>query len=172
MSPARWALAALLLAAGVGLIIIEHSARTIEALVASKLAPLLFANDAIPAVSNGNPAFAIGYGEHWYAFVITAECSIAFYLGAILVVSAAIALLPRIRATRLLTATLIAMVLMTALNQVRFLGLAIIRAELGAEAFNWAHTLGGSILMLFGLGGCLFLFLMYVVRPSRRRKGA
>lgn len=166
--PVRWALALVLAATGVGLIIIERSARALEALVASEVIPLLFASDAVRAVSQGDPAFAFGYGEHWYALVITAECSIAFYVGAILIISAAVMLVPRIRMARVITAALICAALMIALNQVRFAGLAYVRGEFGAEAYAWAHTLYGSILMLVGLGACVMFFLFFVVRSARR----
>lgn len=170
--PLRWALAVILATLGVLAILFERAARSVEVILASDILPLVFASGATPAITDGEPSIAFGYGEHWYAIRITAECSIAFYAGAIAIAGAAIVLVPKIRIVRVLPAVLISMAVMVALNQVRFVGLTYALGAHGIEVFDWAHTIGGSILMMAGITGCIFFFLMYVVRPSRHeRKG-
>lgn len=159
-----------LLLAGLGgtLIAVERASRGIEAMVCTWLVPFLFADDTAPARTGGNPAIAFESGGHWYALIITPECSIAFYIAAIVFLGAALALVPRLRLSRVFLAVGISALGLFVLNQFRTASLAFLLSNYGPDAFDWAHTVGGSFLMMAGLTGCLALFFILVVRGSRK----
>lgn len=148
------------------LFVFERLTRQIEVGIASWVFPLVFAEDALPVTSGGMPGVAFGHNG-WYALIITPECSIAFYVGALVLLGAALLLIPRFQMSRILLAVAVSSLGMIALNQVRLAALGFIRAEYGGQAFDWAHTLGGSFLMMAGLAGCLALFFVVVVRGGR-----
>ncbi|WP_025159059.1 exosortase R [Leifsonia aquatica] len=159
-----------LLLAGLGgsLIAIERASRGIEVIVSTWLLPLLFAGDAVPARTRGNPSVAFETGGHWYALIITPECSIGFYVAAIVFLGAALTLVQRFRLSRIFLAVGISALGLVLLNQVRIAGLAFLLSHYGHDAFDWAHSIGGSFLMMAGLTGCLALLFVLVVRGSRK----
>lgn len=164
----RWAAAAAFAARGVLLVLAERPMRGLEVHLSTAIAPYLFADEAKVAYASGDPAVFFRASGGWYALVVGAECSVAFSLAAICVLGGVLALVKRLSLVRVVGATAISMTGMVLLNQVRIVGLAFVRAEFGQETFDWAHSLGGSFLMMAGLAGSLALFFAFVVRRASR----
>jgi exosortase/archaeosortase family protein len=156
------------LAAGVLLIAFEHPARGVETHILAWVLGHTISNNAVASTMYGDPSVAFGIDDHWYALRVTAECSIAFYAGAVLLLAGLLTMIPRLNPLRILVAALVSAVALVALNQVRMVMLAIVFSSFGDDAFEWAHSLGGSFLMIFGLAGCLFLFFRLVIRGGRK----
>jgi exosortase/archaeosortase family protein len=110
--------------------------------------------------------------QHWYAMRVTVECAIAFYVGGVLFFTGLLALIPRLNVLRLLLAAAASIAGLVALNQVRLLMLEFVFSHFGRDAFDWAHSLVGSFLMLFGIAGCLLLFFQLAVKHRHRGASA
>lgn len=108
-------------------------------------------------------------GDHWYSLVMTPECAIAFYAGGLLILGGLMVLIPRFRIGRIVIATAVAVVFMAFVNQLRLALLAHVFGVYGRDAFEWAHSLGGSTLMVVGLTLSLGIFMVIVLRRSRHR---
>lgn len=165
--PFRWLLAVVLAALGAAVIAFEHALRTLESVIAAEILPYVFATGTKAAVSGDSPAIAFQGDGHWFALRITAECAIAFYVAAILVLTALLLLLPRFPIGRLLIAGGAGVAAMVLLNQVRFTWLGYAFSFQSREVFDWVHIVGGSILMAVGMAATLLFFVLFVVRkPS------
>jgi exosortase/archaeosortase family protein len=165
----RWLLAVVLAAVAAAAIAFEHALRTLESVIAAEILPYVFATGTKPAVSGDSPAIAFQGDGHWFALRITAECAIAFYVAAILALTAALLLLPRFPIGRLLIAGGVGVAGMVLLNQVRFIWLGYAFSFQSREVFDWVHIVGGSILMAVGMAATLLFFVLFVVRkPSTK----
>lgn len=164
----RYLLAAVIAAAGVLAVLNEHAFREVEMQIASRIIPVLLSTEAIGSVFQGDPAIAFEAGGPWFALVITIECSIALYLGPLLVLAAGFIAMPRMNFARIAIATVVSFAGMVLLNQARFVMLASALSLGGRESFEWMHSLVGSTMMLIGIAGCLTLFFRVVVVGSRR----
>ncbi|WAA65637.1 exosortase R [Microbacterium oxydans] len=165
---ARVLIALAMVAFGLYVMISERSIRLFETDLASQIFPIVFADEALRATSQGEPAVAFGVGDTWWALRVTIECAIALYLGPVIMVGGLLTAIPRMGLLRVFTATTIAVAALLLLNQVRLLMLGFVLGTYGRGAFEWAHSLAGSFLMLFGLAGCLFLFFRVVILGSLR----
>lgn len=167
----RIVVALVVVGAGIATIVLEQQMRHLEAAVSARLVGLFFADAAVYSPSGAEAAFAFSTSDdRWFGLRITIQCAIALYVGPILILGGLMSSLTRLPLVRVLGATALAVVLMVTLNQVRFVLLAVVLATWGHDAFDWAHSLGGSFLMLFGLAASLFLFfriIMGAVRPPR-----
>lgn len=164
----RWTLA-LVFAALAGLAVtFEYNLRVAEVAISSALLPFIFSADTVTSVSAGMPAIAFEGSGHWFALRITAECAIAFYVGALLLVSAALIVLPRFPIGRLLIATPLGVLGLALVNQVRLGWLAYALSFQGREVFDWVHVVGGSILMAAGMAATLLAFVVFVARKPRK----
>ena len=166
----RLPLALALAAAAVALFLAERTMRGYEVAIAGKVLPFLFASEATTAESGGSPVVLFKQDGLWLGLRMTAECSIAFYVGAILLFAALMMLIPRFTILRVLLAGAIAVTTMILLNQVRLVALAWVFGAHGRETFEWAHSIGGSVLMIGGLAVTLTLFFFVVVRTPQRRR--
>ena len=166
----RLPLALGLAATAIALFVAEHTMRGYEIAISSKLLSVLFSSDTTAAESNGSPGLLFKLNGEWLGLRMTAECSIAFYVGAILLFAALMMLIPRFSIGRVLLASAIAATTMVLLNQVRLAGLAWVFGEHGRETFEWAHSIGGSVLMIGGLAVTLVLFFFVVVRAGRKAR--
>ena len=162
----RLTLALALATAGIALFIVERTIRGYEIAISGKLLPV-FASDVLTADSTPGPMVLFKLNGEWQGLRMTAECSIAFYVGAILLFAALMMLIPRFAIGRVLLAGAIAATAMALLNQVRLAGLAWVLGAQGHAAFEWAHAIGGSVLMIGGLAVTLTLFFFVVVRRGR-----
>jgi exosortase/archaeosortase family protein len=164
---------ALVLAASGALVMLgEHSIRVAETRIAARVAEWVLADVAFPSTRGGQPSVTFVIDERWFSLIVTPECSVAFYIGPILLLGAAIVLIRRVPIHRVLLAASVSAALLIALNQARFLGLAFALSHFGRNTFDWWHSLGGSFLMLSGVALSLFLFFRLVVRDRPRTRRA
>lgn len=168
----RIVIALAMVALGVFVMLSERSVRMLETDLAAQILPLVFADEAIRGTSDGEPAVAFGVGATWWALRVTIECAIALYVGPIIMLGGLLTAIPRMSLVRVFSATAIAAAALVVLNQMRLLMLGFVLGQYGKGAFEWAHSLAGSFLMMFGLAGCLFLFFRVVILGSIRRSRA
>lgn len=167
----RGALSLSLLALGVLIVINEGAVRVAESHLLAFLMNLGVADSALVATSAGNPAVAFELGGQWLALRITIQCAIALYLGPVLLVAALLVLSPRVSIARVLLATAIGLTALTLLNQLRLLLIGFGYGTWGTEAFHWMHGPVGTGLMLVGIAGVLFLFVILCIRRGPRSEG-
>lgn len=147
----------------------EQSVRLVEARVAAWALSHTFA-DTVFSFGGSNPGVSFHTGKGWAGLMITPECSIAFYVGPLLLLAAIVAAVPRLSVWRVATAVLIGSAGLFLLNEVRFLALGWVLSAWGMKSFEWWHSLGGSFLMLTGLAGTLGLFFALAVRERRAHR--
>lgn len=164
----RIIIALAMIALGIYVMLSERSIRMMETDLASQIFPHVFADEAIRGTSAGEPAVAFGVDATWWALRVTVECAIAFYIGPVIMLGGLLSAIPRMGLVRVFSATAIVVAALVLLNQVRLLMLGFVLGTYGRGAFEWAHSLAGSFLMLFGLAGCLFLFFRLVIVGSLR----
>ncbi|RKR74705.1 exosortase R [Frondihabitans australicus] len=161
--------AAAFVAGGAALIYFEFDFRRLETVINAFLMRSTFASSAISLILPGNdPSILYTYLGRGFVLRVTEECSIALYIGPIAIFGGLLTLVRRLRLRRIALATGIALVGMALLNQFRILALGFVFGTWGHDAFEWAHSLGGSFLMLFGLAACLAVFFRIVVIGAKR----
>lgn len=168
LTAARTILAVTMATLGALSIAFESTARGLEARLAAWIATLATPIDALAFAAEPDPAVAYLVGGSWYALRITAECSVAFYIGGLLLFGAALSTALRLPPLRVVLASAAGVAVLALTNQARILGLGLIRGEFGSEAFAWAHSLGGSLLMLLGVVVALALF--FAIAIDRRAR--
>jgi exosortase/archaeosortase family protein len=168
LTPARTILGLTMVALGVLSIVFEATARGVEATVAARLATVVTPVETVAFPAEPDPAVVYRIGGAWYALRITAECSVAFYIGGLLILGAAVSTALRLPPVRVLLAAVAGVAVLVLTNQTRILGLGLIRGEFGSEAFAWAHSLGGSLAMLLGVVVALMLF--FAITVTRRAR--
>ncbi|MFJ2535756.1 hypothetical protein [Microbacterium maritypicum] len=164
----RWLVCAVCIGLGVGLVLYNFETRQLETLLASKLALWTYASESATNVDLGTPYFAYARGGKWWALRVTPECGIGVYVAGILVLTGALSLIQKVSLLRLFFAASVSIAILVLLNQVRFAALGYIFAELGRDAFNISHSLGGSSLMLLGMVICLLFYFRTLVANSSR----
>lgn len=109
----------------------------------------------------------------WGGFTITEECSAAWFVGGVLLATALLlAMWHRAGAGPLLVAGLVTAVLLVVVNTARMVLITEATVHWGETGFGWAHTVGGSILMIATLCLCAVLFARIALLPRTRRPGA
>jgi exosortase/archaeosortase family protein len=163
-----------LLAIAVILAAFESRVRVVEANIAAWIVGHTLTDQTAVIMSQGSPAFVFDINHHWYGIRLTIECSIAFYIAALVALAAVLLLLPRTSVARVLLAAGLGTIGLFVLNQIRLEMLAFALGRMNKEAFNWAHSLFGSVLMLIGVALCLLLFLRMSFRreANPRHRGA
>lgn len=149
---------------GVTIIVAEGPIRAFEAHAATQLAGLTYANETMFTWSAGEPAIGFTMGDRWMVLRITIQCAIALYVGPIAIVGGLLALSTRINLARIALATVIGVVGMTMLNQLRLLAIGLAWGTWGETGFSWAHGPLGTALMLVGIAGILLTFFLVAVR--------
>lgn len=151
----------------------EATGRAAEAdLFAWVLQHASIADYAAGSSNAGVPAVTFSYDDRWYSLRITVQCSISFYLAAVLALSGLLALSRGIALWRLAVATVSGLVGLVMLNQLRLAVIAYAFSRGGHEAFAWAHGPLGTVLMMVGMGLVLLIYFLLCIRPSRRAKRA
>jgi exosortase/archaeosortase family protein len=163
----RLLLAMATIAAGIVVMANERTFRSIESEIGAHLFSLVM-GDAVAATTGDDPSIAFELGGHWYALRVTIECSIALYLGPLMMLGGALLATPRMGVIRIALATLTSVTTMAALNQARFLMLGYALGSGDRARFDWMHSLVGSSMMLLGIALSLTLFFRVVVVGSRR----
>ncbi|MEV0894084.1 archaeosortase/exosortase family protein [Promicromonospora sp. NPDC050262] len=109
----------------------------------------------------------------WGGFTITEECSAAWFVGGVLLVTALLlAVWRRAGAGRLLVAGSVTVVLLVVVNTARMVLITEATVHWGESGFGWSHTVGGSILMIATLCLCALLFARIALLSRTRRTRA
>lgn len=157
-------------AAAITVMLSERAVRGWETFLGAHLIGLTFGDEAAHTDFGADPSILFRTGTSYWSLRVTAECSIAYFAGAILLIAAGFLFFRRYEPVRVMTATAISVVGLMGLNQVRFLALGWIMSATDHTTFEWAHSLGGSFLMIFGLAASLFCFFRLVI-VTRKRPG-
>lgn len=149
-----------------GIILNEVHLRDVEARLAAFLIDAFFA-ESTRTTAGDVPAVFFRADSLWRGLQITPECSVAFFIAGAVVLGALLSAVPRFSVARVLLATCCAASFMVGLNQFRFVALAWVLAGYGKQPFEWAHSLGGSLLMVVGQLACFAIFVLLLVRRER-----
>jgi exosortase/archaeosortase family protein len=156
-----------LVAVAVLLVAGEHIGRQVESSIARWVLHALTGATVLPSGASTVPAVAFTSGAlQWNVLEITVECAVAYTLAALVLLGAALALVPRFGAARVVLATTVGAALLVLVNQVRIVMLALVLAHGGVGPFEWAHSFAGSVVSLSGLAGTLFVVFAIVIRPG------
>ncbi|MFJ3394029.1 exosortase R [Leifsonia aquatica] len=166
----RVVIALTLVAIGVALVVMNFSTRQLEAAMAAWVAAHTFADGSATAISLNSPSFAFGLDGTWKLLRITTECAISFVIAPLLVMFAAFCLVQRFALARIGIALVISVVALVAVNQARFLVIAISFAKGGHEAYDVAHSFTGSIIMFVGIAATVIMSILIVARPKKGRR--
>ena len=156
---------------GVTAIVVEGALRAVASEPAARIASGLPGLGALAFTEEPAPTIAYLIDGGWFALRITAECSVAFFAGGLLILGGTLSLVLRLNPLRSACALVAGTAVLILVNQARFLGLGLVRGRLGQEAFEWAHTLGGSVLMLTGVIVALLLFFRIAIAGRAGRRG-
>jgi len=160
-----------LVAGAVALVAGEHIGRQVESSIARWLLHALTGATVLPAGASTVPAVVFQSGDlQWNVLEITVECAVAYVLAALVMLGAALALVPRFGPLRVVLATAVGAALLVLVNQVRIVLLALVLAHGGVGPFEWAHSFAGSVVSLFGLAATLFVVFLIVIRPGTGRR--
>lgn len=165
MMLARVLVALGLAAVGVMIMVKESAVRGYETVLTTELLSRLLADDAFVLPLKPQPTVSFKSGGQWFGIAITPECSVAFFIGPILLLASLFVLMPQFSTPRAIVAGAIAVALFVLVNEARLIGLAFVLSHWGRDQFEWWHSLGGSFVMLAGLALALFLFFVIVIRP-------
>lgn len=165
-------LIALLVVVAVALVLAHQAYQTAEISLAGVF--LHFFTSSGVYVQPGAQTVYFGLGSSTpLGLRMTPECTSAFLLVPLVVVSAVlIALRPRI-AHRVLFSLGVAALILIVVNQLRILTLAGLVAWLGTDdGYYWGHTMVGSLVSVFGGAVALVLFVWLATRtPATRTPG-
>ncbi|HTJ66105.1 MAG TPA: exosortase/archaeosortase family protein [Actinospica sp.] len=113
--------------------------------------------------ANAGPTFFFGYHDGartaYLGLEVSLACSSVLLVAPAAVATAVLAVVSRIPMSRLLLALAATAALVTAINVLRFVLIALLVDAWGAQAgFGWAHSFFGSLLTLAGLAGASWLY--------------
>jgi exosortase/archaeosortase family protein len=144
--------------------------RGVEALMGAWAVHELLGYAVIAA--NSGPTFFFGYheGNHigYLGLEVSLACSSVLLVAPAAVATAVLAVVSRIPMARLLLALAATAALVTAINVLRFVLIALLVDAWGAQTgFGWAHSFFGSLLTLAGLAGATWLYYRLARRTPR-----
>ncbi len=162
----RWALVGLLATAAVALVVFAEAWRGLETIASAHVIALL-TGDRIDTVASSSVMVVHGAAVTTM-LRLTTECSVAYFLGALLAVTAPLALLRRLSLSHTLVAIIAACGVLVAVNVVRLalIGSAVSTAEAGT-AFSLTHTYLGSLLTFIGTCVAALVFALVLLHGSR-----
>lgn len=166
--PERGTVAAALIIGATAIFLWSAQCRSVEGHLFAYLAQLVFGQSQI-SNSLTDPVIVIQSGLKAFGLRLTYECSIAPFIGAILLLGSLGALLKRIPLRQVLIALLASSAGLLVLNQFRLLLVAWAMKDLGRGGFEWMHSLVGSFIMVFGLAACLTAYFLIAFRSEKRQ---
>lgn len=157
------------LAAGGVIVMLNHDyLRTVETIVAASLSNSVTPGDMYVA-PGGHSFFWAAATPAMHGLRVTAECTAAFLIGPLLILSGLILASGRFGLTRALSATAVAGSILVLANQGRIVLIAWATAKWGvADGYQWSHTVGGSIVV--GIGVALALVAFMIMLAARWKK--
>lgn len=158
--------------AAVGVIVmLNHDyLRTLETVMAAWFSSSVTPGDMYVA-PGGHSFFWAAATPAMHGLRVTAECTAAFLLGPLLILSGLILASGRFSVTRALSATVVAGTILVLANQGRIVLIAWATAKWGVEGgYQWSHTVGGSIVV--GIGVTLALVAFMIMLSARRKRNS
>jgi exosortase/archaeosortase family protein len=170
----RGLLGAGLCAAGVSLIALAGSFRALETGLSAHAIELVARQTAVSAPA-ANVLVLYDGPSAITVFKLTSECSVAYLLAAVMFASAALLLIRRLAWSRVVTAMVVAALILTAVNLLRLTAIgAAVRIWGPERGFDISHTYLGSMLTFVGtcLAGFGFAAALLVTRRRQPNHGA
>ncbi|HEX5403800.1 MAG TPA: exosortase P [Pseudonocardiaceae bacterium] len=160
-------LIALLVAVTVGLVLGHRVYQTAEIALAGLVLHVTTSSGVYVDASQQTVYFGLGSATP-LGLTMTPECTSAFLLVPLMLVSAVlIALRPAI-ARRVLVSLGVAAVILIMVNQLRITTLAALVGRLGTDrGYYWGHTMIGSLVSVFGGAVALVLFVWLATKTPR-----
>lgn len=165
-------LIAFLLAVVVGLVLAHRTYQSAEISLAGLLLHLFTSSGVYIAAGQQTVYFGLGTNRP-LGLTMTPECTSAFLLIPIILVSAVLVALRPAIAKRVLGSLLVAAAILVVVNQLRIMTLAALVSWLGTDrGYYWGHTMVGSLVSVFGGAIALVLFVWLATRqPKAGRRG-
>lgn len=159
-------------AAGVAVLVGAHVVRATEASFAAVLVGSATTSSTYVAKGSSSFYWLMGTSDA-RGLRITPECSIAYVVGPLLVISGLLALIRRLPLRRVALAAVVAGVVIAAVNLLRIVMVALAVTRYPSErAMWWWHVVIGSLVSLGGIGvGLALLVRITFGSPSRHRPG-
>jgi len=151
----------------------QQAYRVFESRLASWAVHELLGYRVIPA--NVGPTFFFGYhaggGTEYLGLQVSLACSSVLLITPAAFVTAVLAAVSTVTLSRLMLALAATALLVTSINLLRFVLIALLVDAWGPETgFGWAHNFFGSLLTLAGLAGATYLYYRLARRPTAARR--
>ena len=122
-------------------------------------------------MATAGPTFYFGYhaahGTDYLGLQVSLACSSVLLVTPAAFATAVLAAVSSVKLGRLLLALAATAVLITGINLLRFVLIALLVDAWGPETgFGWAHSFFGSVLTLAGLAGATYLYYRLARRPA------
>jgi exosortase/archaeosortase family protein len=162
-------LIAILLVLAAGLVLAHRAYQTAEISLAGLFLHVFTSSGVYVDAGHQTVYFGLG-SDNPLGLTMTPECTSAFLLIPLVVVSAVlVALRPRI-ARRVLASLGVAALILIVVNQLRIMTLAALVGWLGTDrGYYWGHTMIGSLVSVFGGAIALVLFVWLATRQPKAR---
>jgi exosortase/archaeosortase family protein len=161
-----------LAAAGVVVVLAERFYRELEVRLAGAILNVITTSGVYVAPDRESVYFGLS-GTTPFGLRMTPECSSAFLLLPLLVVTMAMVYFRPANAKRLFFSFGISALVVVLVNQVRILTIVGLVHGLGAdEGYYWGHTLLGSLVSVFGGAVSLVLFVRLATRLKKAEQNA
>ncbi|WP_096359311.1 hypothetical protein [Microbacterium sp. TPU 3598] len=152
--------------AGIALMVVSESVRTVEARVSTWVLGATFADDSMLTNVAGEPGVGFGMGGEWFSLPVSAGLSGSYLTGAVLVLTGAAVLVPGIRLRSVAILAGIGVSLTFLLVQARLLIIATTWGIHGTQAYQDAvHWTGVALFVIVAL---VSLACYLIVFPSKR----
>jgi exosortase/archaeosortase family protein len=167
--PHRFLIAALITLAA-ALVIAHRAYQTVEISLAGLLLHVFTSSGVYVAAGQQTVYFGLGSASP-LGLTMTPECTSAFLLVPLVVVSAVLVALRPAIARRVLGSLGLATVILVVVNQLRIMTLAGLVGWLGTDrGYYWGHTMIGSLVSVFGGAIALVLFVWLATRGPRAER--
>ncbi|HEX5120635.1 MAG TPA: exosortase P [Pseudonocardiaceae bacterium] len=160
-------LTAALIALAMLLVVAHRAYQTVEISLAGLLLHVFTSSGVYVVAGQQTVYFGLG-STHPLGLTMTPECTSAFLLIPLVLVSAVLVTLRPAIATRVLGSLALAALILIVVNQLRIMTLAALVGWLGTDrGYYWGHTMIGSLVSVFGGAIALVLFVWLATRRSR-----
>lgn len=170
----RLAVSVVLIGAAVTVIVAKRNVRQAESVVLGWLASDVFglasvSNPLRPVVYVTMPAPDDFVSPYWIGLTVTPECSSAWLVAPLVGLAGVLAFGRRLALRAVVVATGITAGVLVVVNLVRLSLILLATHWWGESGYQWSHNVYGSLVAIVGVCGGLALFMVLVVRLSRRQ---
>jgi exosortase/archaeosortase family protein len=159
-----------LLALAVALVLAHRAYQTAEISLAGLFLHLFTSSGVYVAAGQQTVYFGLGSANP-LGLTMTPECTSAFLLIPLVLVSAALVALRPAIGRRVLASLGVATLILIVVNQLRIMTLAALVGWLGTDrGYYWGHTMIGSLVSVFGGAIALVLFVWLATKQPKQPK--